>query len=277
MKNLLIHSMSEFASLILPALQAARVRTITEIGSEFGGGSRMFADYCAQAGGMLTCIDPEPQEDFAEWAAAHDAVAHIAQPSHSALPECEAADAWVVDGDHNYYTVAGELRAIDAANTAAGRPLLVFLHDVSWPCARRDMYYAPERIPPEWRQLHSYEHGVNLEGTTALFNRGFRGMGQFSVALEAGGPRNGVLTAVEDFLSAADTEDRPLCYVHVPAVFGLGVIFDARAEWAETVANLLAPFHENDLIARLEENRLRNYLRVIELQDQLAAAEGKSE
>lgn len=275
MSNLLIHSMGEFSGLILPTLEAAGVKQITEIGSEFGGGSRMLAEYCAKAGGQLTCIDPEPADGFAEWAEQHE-VAHIPKPSLEALPSCDAPDAWLIDGDHNYYTVMGELKAVDALMTVAGRPLLVFMHDVSWPCARRDMYYAPERVPTEWRQPHSFDHGATLDSGSAVYQQGFRGMGQYSIALEAGGPRNGVLTAIEDFLSAADTEERPLCYVHVPAVFGLGVIFDAQAPWAEDVAALLAPFHENDLIARLEENRLRNYLRVIELQDQLAAATAKT-
>ena len=35
----------------------------------------------------------------------------------------------------------------------AGAPLPVcFLHDVGWPYGRRDLYYAPERIPEEFRQ-----------------------------------------------------------------------------------------------------------------------------
>ena len=41
------------------------------------------------------------------------------------------------------------------------------------------------------------------------------------------GARNGVLTAVEDFLGLADTPERRLCYAHVPAVLGLGVVFAA--------------------------------------------------
>jgi hypothetical protein len=33
------------------------------------------------------------------------------------------------------------------------------------------------------------------------------------------------------------------------------------------VANIVLPYHENALLKRLEENRLANYLTVIELQD----------
>jgi hypothetical protein len=273
MSDLLIHSMAEFANIILPCLEDAAVGTITEVGSEFGSMSQALADHCALRGGQLTCIDPAPAPKFAQWAAAHPHVNHIALPSLEVLADGPAADAWMIDGDHNYYTVFHELSFIDAAARAAGRPLLVFLHDVSWPCARRDFYYAPDRIPAEWRHPHSFEHGTRLGSPEALFRRGLRGMGQFAIAMEEGGARNGVLTAVEDFLRLADTPERPLCYAHVPAVLGLGVVFAADAPWSDAVAGRLAVYHQNPLIARLEECRLLNYLEVIDWQDRSAAAE----
>lgn len=270
MTDLLIHSMAEFSSLILPCLDEAKVRDISEIGSEFGGMSKVLAQRARDQGGTLTCIDPEPASGFADWAAGEDCVRHVAKPSLEALKSCEAADAWFVDGDHNYYTVIHELEAIDAIQREAGRPLLAFLHDVSWPCARRDFYYAPDRIPAGWRHPYSYDHGVKLGEDAVLEGRGMRGMGQFAVALEPGGEKNGVLTAVEDFLKVADSDERSLYYVHVPAVFGLGIIFDAGAPWSTAIAEFLLPFHANPLLARLEENRLRNWLEVIEWQDRSA-------
>jgi len=272
MSDLLIHSMSEFSSIILPCLDEAKVTEISEIGSEFGGMSKVLAQRAAQQGGTLTCIDPEPADGFAQWAAAEECVTHVAQPSLEGLKEADAADAWFIDGDHNYYTVFHELTVVDAIQKEAGRPLLAFMHDVSWPCARRDFYYAPDRVPAGWRHPHSYDHGVKLGNHSVIEGRGFRGMGSFAVALDEGGPRNGVLTAVEDFLREADSDDRPLYYVHVPAVWGLGIIFDASAEWSEPLAEFLLPYHANPLIARLEENRLRNYLEVIEYQDRNAAS-----
>ncbi len=271
MSQLLIHSMAEFSPLILPCLDYAGAKTITEIGSEQGGMSKVLVARCDEKGGQLTCIDPEPDQGFREWAGGLDLLTHVAEPSLDALSNCEACDAWLVDGDHNYYTVYHELKLIDAAQRRAGKPLLAFLHDVSWPCARRDFYYDPARIPRGWRHPHSFDHGVKLGEELALRGRGLRGMGNFAVALEAGGARNGVLTAVEDFLKEADSKDRPLFYVHVPAVFGLGIVFDAAAEWSDDLAEFLVPYHANPLIARIEENRLRNYLEVIEWQDRMAS------
>ena len=187
MSDLLIHSMAEFASLILPCLDEADVCDITEIGSEFGGMSKVLAERTAGKGGTLTCIDPEPAEGFTEWAATNDHVRHVARPSLDALKHCDAADAWFVDGDHNYYTVLHELQAIDAIQKAADRPLLAFLHDVSWPCARRDFYYAPDRVPRGWRHPYSYDHGIRLGEDSVIEGRGLRGLGHFAIAVESGG------------------------------------------------------------------------------------------
>lgn len=271
MADLLIHSMAEFGELILDVLRAADARDIAEIGAEFGGMSSRLADYCARAGGGLVSIDPAPKAEFLLWAAATPHVRHLAQPSLEAMPTLGPVDAWVIDGDHNYYTVLHELRIASAKAEAGGGPLLAILHDVGWPCARRDMYYAPERIPEAFRHPHSYDVGVSLGSAGSVPHRGFRGGGFHAWALMAGGPRNGVLTAVEDFIAEQAAAGADLRYAHVPAVFGLGVLYDARAPWAEQVTRILAPYHDNLLLARLEENRLRNYLAVIEWQDEAAA------
>lgn len=267
MSGALIHSMTEFSDLILGCLDAAGARDLVEIGAEFGGMSHLLAGYAAERQGTLTSIDPAPRPEFLEWAGLHANVRHLALPSLEALPTLANIDAWVIDGDHNYYTVLHELERIDAIGQRDGKPLLAFLHDVSWPTARRDMYYAPERIPFEFRHPHGYDAGVTLDSDSSVPDRGFRGAGQFAFALQAGGARNGVLTAVEDFLEAARNGARPLAWASVPAVFGLGVVFDATAPWAESVAALVHPFHENALLATMERNRLRNYLALIEWQD----------
>lgn len=272
MPDLLIHSMSEFASIILPVLDAADAREVVEIGAEFGGMSQVLAERAAGNGGRLTSIDPAPRAEFVEWAAENPAVRHIAAPSHDAIGGLSGVDAWVIDGDHNWYTVFNELQAIRAACRRDAKPLLALLHDVSWPSGRRDMYYAPQRIPEAYRHAHDFDAGA-LPGQDALApGRGFRGRGQFAWARHEGGPRNGVLTAVEDFIALAQAQGDALCHARVPAVFGLGVLFDADAPWAEAVAGLMMPYHDNALLARLEENRLANYLAVIDWQDRTAEA-----
>jgi hypothetical protein len=192
--------------------------------------------------------------------------------SLEALRQPMKAQAWFVDGDHNWYSVYHELHAISAQCKEQAQPLLAFIHDVGWPSARRDSYYNPASIPTEFLHPHSYEGGA-LPGHPGLHReRGFRGAGAFAMALQEGGPFNGVLTAVEDFVSDSVQEQQALAWAYIPGVFGLGVLFETSAPWAGEVARQLAPLHEHPLLQTLENNRLANYLTVIDWQDQAAAA-----
>lgn len=70
--------------------------------------------------------------------------------SHAVLPTLPAMDVALVDGDHNWHTVFHELRMLAETARASLAPLpVLILHDVGWPYGRRDLYYAPERIPEE--------------------------------------------------------------------------------------------------------------------------------
>ena len=100
----------------------------------------------------MVAIDPTPEPALRELAAERGDLELIERTSIEALADADLdADAVILDGDHNYYTLSEELRLI-AERAAGGQlPLLIF-HDIGWPLARRDAYYAPERIPAEHRQ-----------------------------------------------------------------------------------------------------------------------------
>lgn len=264
--SLLIHSMGEFASLILPALDRVRPAKMVEIGSEHGGLTTLVNQWACDNGAHLTSIDPAPSAQFRQWAQSARSFTHLASPSLEAFAALDNTDVWFIDGDHNWYTVYHELQNIHAQCQRDSKPLLAFIHDVGWPNGRRDAYYQPARIPETYRQPFSYEGGV-IPGVSGMVNGGFSGAGHFAFACREGGERNGVLTAVEDFCLPFGDE---FVLALIPAVFGLGVLFSKHAEWAESLAEYLLPYHQNDLLQRLETNRLKNYLRVLEMQNQAA-------
>ena len=274
MPDLLIHSMSEFAdTIILPALDIAGARHIVEIGAEYGGMTRRLAERAAGNGGTLTSVDPAPKDEMLAWVGSCGLpIRLVRELSLAALPALAQVDAWLVDGDHNWYTVYCELLGIEAACRRDGRPMLVFLHDIGWPNGRRDMYYAPDQIPEDYRHAYDYAGGTVPGRDELVVDRGFRSAGGFALALHQGGPRNGVLTAVEDFIGHVHGQGRTLAFAEVPAVFGLGILFDQDAPWSESLGLHLLPYHDNALLRALEANRLANYLRVIEMQDERAAA-----
>lgn len=265
---LLIHSMSELWPLIRPLLELAGARTVIEVGGEAGGTTALLLEYARSHSGKLYTVDPAPQDSlrrlFQEDRTRAGSL--VVKRSLAALPELDLADAYLIDGDHNYFTVLHELAIIFGRHQEAHTHPLVLLHDVGWPWARRDLYYDPETIPIQWRQPYSYELGVTLD-QPALVESGFRGCGAWAPAVHEGGPRNGVRTAIEDFLFVAGEE---LLFHVVPAVFGLGVLYSPSAAWAQVATDFIAPYHENPLLALLERNRLENYLRVITLQDEIA-------
>lgn len=272
MADALIYSVSEFSDLILESLKLADARNVVEIGAEYGGMSALLAEYCRARDGRFTTVDPAPRAEFLAWVKDNPEVRHLAKASLEAFDDIEEADAWVVDGDHNWYTVYHELRHIEMISRRAGKPVLVFLHDIGWPCGRRDFYYAPERIPAEYRHPHIYGAGVVLDHAKLVTGRGFRGMGaSFALATVHGGPRNGVMTAIDDFLAESLKEGREFGFAEVPAVFGLGVLFDMDAAWSSRLADLLLPYHQNKLLRSMEINRLQNFLRVLDMHDEAVA------
>jgi hypothetical protein len=261
--DILIYSLSEHRDLIFGCLQAVAPRRVVEIGSEAAGMTRELARWAEENGTHFVAVEPFPIDEVREMDARSEHFELVEGRSPEALERIEQAGAYLIDGDHNYWTVLHELRAI----YSAGDPLAI-LHDVGWPCARRDQYYSVDALPPEAVHPHSYTKG-RVPGHEELADRGFGGDGAFAVAIEEGGPRNGVLTAVEDFLA----EREGLAYARVPAIFGLGLIYPESAPYAERIAELLPPPDEDALLARLEENRVRLYTRVLELQDRLTRAD----
>lgn len=259
---LLLHSLVEFRGLIESCLRAAEPRRIVEIGSESGANTRALLAFAAETGGHLWCVEPAPTPELEQLDAEEERFHLVAGRSPWELEQIEACDAYIVDGDHNYWTVSRELEHIDERARAARSPALVFLHDVSWPCGRRDHYYAPEALPAGAVHAYSWDHG-SVPGRSEAQAGGFRGAGEFAIALHEGGERNGVRTAIEDFV-AAHAERR---FIAVPSIFGLGVVYAGDAPYADEIEEILRPFDGNPLLERLERNRVELYVKLIEQQD----------
>ena len=137
------------------------------------------------------------------------------------LPGLGAVDVAFVDGDHNWYTVYNECRLLAEASRAAGEPLPVMVfHDVGWPYGRRDLYYDPSTIPEEHRQ--PYERLGMRPGRAKLVRRGGLNPTLHNAVVE-GGPRNGVMTAIEDFVAECAESVRLLV---LPVYWGLAVLVD---------------------------------------------------
>jgi hypothetical protein len=243
-------SMAHHAELLLPCLDAAGARSVVEVGAFAGDLTRLLADWAARSGARVLAIDPSPQEQLAQLQHERAEVELIRETSLEALPRIPLPDAIVIDGDHNHHVVSEELRLIGDRAPAAELPLLLF-HDVGWPHGRRDNYFAPELIPEQHRHpLAGRDAGI-FPGDAGLRPGG---LPYPCSAAHEGGPGNGVLTAVEDFVSARDG----LRVAVVPVFFGFGAVWHRGAPWAGAVADFLDPWDGNPLLERLEQNRLHH-------------------
>jgi hypothetical protein len=213
---------------IAPLVEAVAPARMIEIGAEFGWNTAKLLEYCGRAACHLDVVDPVPHPSLLDVLARYpDTHAYHPLKSLEAIPVLPAADLVLLDGDHNWFTVYQELQALFARAARAGvAPPVILLHDMAWPYARRDMYYDPDSIALANR--HRYAKRGIIQGESDLSDRGLNG--NFYNALHEGGPRNGVLTAVEDFVASWP---RPIAMHRLPFFNGLGILVpEARASAA---------------------------------------------
>jgi hypothetical protein len=243
-------SLANVRELLLACLDAAGARSILEIGSYEGDLTMELLAWAKQNGAQVATVDPAPQPKLLERGRQHPELVIHQATSHEVLARLEKLpDAVIIDGDHNYFTLSEELRLI--AELAGNEPLpLLMFHDVCWPHARRDTYYEADRVPEDQRPPIGKEVGL------APGNPGVDPLGlPFPwAALREGGPRNGTLTAIEDFMKSR----KGLRLAIVPAFFGFGVLWQEAISGAERIAGLLGPYDRNPVLERLEWNRVEH-------------------
>src|SRR5690349_6399987 len=150
-------------TVIEPIVRAAGARRVVEIGALRGENTVQMLDALGEDA-ELHVIDPLPVFDPDEHARRFKGryVFHR-DLSLNVLPDAPAFDVALIDGDHNWYTVYNELRLLrDAARRARQHLPVLILHDVCWPYSRRDLYYEPSQIPPEFRQPYA-QRGIRRD------------------------------------------------------------------------------------------------------------------
>jgi hypothetical protein len=256
---LLLHSMSVFREMFALVFANHPIDKVVEVGVESGQVSSVYTDLGAST---VYCVDPTPSDALRATLAKNPKLQLVERPSPAVLAELPVADLYVLDGDHNYAVVHNELRWIMKNAPDA----VVVLHDVLWPCSRRDLYYQPSTVAPE------DTHPQTTEGSTVWHDEttpaGFVGGSAFTIAKEAGGERNGVLTAVED--AVAEGGGDWLLEI-VPAVFGMGIVARKGSPNTDAMLAALAPYTSSKLLATLENNRIALYTRVLQMQYEMTA------
>jgi hypothetical protein len=238
---------------VAPIIEAAGAKRIVEVGALRGDQTELMLERLGPEV-ELHVIDPVPFFDPAEHERrfAGRYVFHR-DLSVNVLGELAPMDVALIDGDHNWYTVFTELTLLADVARRAGTPMPVMvLHDVAWPYGRRDLYYDPSNIPGEHRQ--PWRRAGIRRGEPRVLPFGGLNSNLANAQLE-GGPRNGVMTAIEDFIGACDG---PLRLVVLPIFFGLAIVvaeerLAIQPALAATLDRLEGP-EGKDMLLRLSED-----------------------
>lgn len=233
-------------TIIKPVLEMIDARSVLEIGAQNGYTTKRVIEYVGAVEGKVQSIDPFPNFDYKSW----EKDSNFAFKMHiglslEVLPELPAFDVYLIDGDHNWYTVYNELRY--AAIACGDKEILILLHDIGWPYARRDLYYNPETIPAEYRNRYD-KKGIKY-GYNELQDDGING--NLCNAIAYGTPRNGVLTAIEDFVN----ENPEYEFINIECCNGLGII--KKKKTYKKVSDYINNIDTLKLLIRqTEENRI---------------------
>lgn len=250
-------SMTAFWVVIKELLNIIKSPGLVEIGGNQGELTQKLCDWAKPYQAYVHVIETQPPDALKQVMEQYPFARLHVGLSLEILPILEKATCFIIDGDHNYYTVYNELKLI----TQYHKPDLILLHDIGWPWGRRDLYYDVKTIPDDYR--HDYitdpDLGIVPGNQGVLPQKGLRSnKGRFAFAKMEGGPRNGVLTAVQDFLS----ENPDYQLFSVDCVFGLGVLVPRNASYYAQIANALNRYVANPLITLLEQDRLHAFINI---------------
>ncbi|MFI5009034.1 MAG: glycosyltransferase [Solirubrobacterales bacterium] len=220
--------------LIQPLLDALGPRVVVEVGVEVGAVTGPLLVWAQANGATVHAIDPDPTLNVDRLEAEYGEQLRFHRcKSLEALGEIGAVDLALIDGDHNWYTVIEELRALEHRARADGRePPVALLHDIGWPYGRRDLYYDPQAIPEAHRHPHARQ---GLKPGRVELGPGLND--HLENAQLEGTAANGVLSAVEDFVAESPTAWRMWS---IPGLSGMAILAGgAVLEGCEPLRELL--------------------------------------
>lgn len=247
---------------IKPILECTQAKHILEIGCDQGNNTSNLINYCKENNGIVYGIDPVPSEQVMDLQREHEDIFKFYQDtSLNAITKLSELDAVLIDGDHNWYTVYNELLLIEKH---FDKFPITLLHDIGWPYARRDMYYNPENIPGAYLKPYK-KKGIKF-GQPKLCDYGGINA-SFNNSIYENSLRNGVHTAVEDFINDSNLELR---FVKIDGFNGLGILIDKnKVNENRQLDLLLNGFEVSEAISnhlvRLDENIANKHSELLDL------------
>ena len=233
------------------------ISKIVEIGAENGYNTSALLDYAVRRHILLDTVDPSLPENAKQLLQSPQFKFHQTV-SGEYLAGNDRYHVIFMDGDHNYETVLTDLETIDRKRKQ-NCIKVIFLHDVCWPWAYRDIYYGPERI----KAPHPYDYNIRVSPYEEERSEQGLSSGNYATALAEGGKNNGVLCAVENFLKTTGPRWR---FKSFPVLYGIGVLYYVENFSLKELNAFETELHQQlssrELMSVLELNRIENLCRI---------------
>ena len=233
------------------------ISKIVEIGAENGCNTSALLDYAAKRHILLDTVDPSLPENAKQLLQSPQFKFHQTV-SGEYLAGNDRYHVIFMDGDHNYETVLTDLETIDRKRKQ-NCIKVIFLHDVCWPWAYRDIYYGPERI----KAPHPYDYNIRVSPYEEERSEQGLSSGNYATALTEGGENNGVLCAVENFLKITGPRWR---FKSFPVLYGIGILYCVKNFSPKELNAFETELHQQlssrELMSVLELNRIENLCRI---------------
>ncbi len=232
--------------LIKPLIKGRKPGRIVQVGTDGGLTPEQLLNTCVDLACTLHLVDVREPKQLTRLQERHgERFVFTRGLSLTELPNFdEPVDLFLLDGDHNWYTVINDLRTVArlATRLDAAYPITL-VRGVGAPYGRRDSYRNPDAIPAAFRKRY-----VPVEDGQAFL----------SDSIYENDQQNGVLTAVEYLIQEVHF---PLEMVTIPAWNGIAVVYDPTSIVDDgRLSEILERFRSSrevlSLIERLETARI---------------------
>lgn len=246
-------SMLNYWCVVEPLLSIFQPSSICEIGSDEAITTLHIRKYLVDREIIFNVVDPAALSMLDEYIS--DKFRIHRETSVEYLTKEIGNDFYFLDGDHNYETVTRELELIHKASKGKNTATCILVHDIGWPCARRDSYYSVGDVAAPLK--HNFNSGLSLEDELLNNGRSFPCGQTFAWAEFDPEDKSGVLTAVEDFLES----NTNWSYFSFSSFYGCGVLYSRDNLSVENLQHIKKIQDNlefiNPLLAISEANRLR--------------------
>lgn len=251
---------------IEPFIRQLAPGRVMQLGAGDGEDSLGLLAWCRESGCRADIIDPRPapglEEKLAPFAEEHVFTKLLPL---KAIGMTEHPDVVVIEDEPNWSTINNALHLFRRLASERGRPYpFALIRNTGWPYGRRDMYPRPEVV----EQKHPFAYQGVTPDQPGLVEDGLNA--GFAHALHEGGPQNGVLTAIEDFIAIAPFE---LEFRTLPFFGGLAILAP-KARMTPELGALIEGFFTAEALTRaahaIEAENVRLRARLAETEGRLA-------